>query len=305
MISILLFGGTGQVGLELKQLLSPLGQVIAPSHSEVDFLDPKKVSSFILKVHPQIIINAAAYNDVDKAEVESELAYRVNAETPTLIARLAKLSNAILVHFSTNYVFDGRKTSPYTEFDIPHPINTYGKTKLICEQGIQRINGLYLIVRTSWVYSFYHNCFPTKIMKLSRSESSVKVVTDQIANPTWAHTLAILTYRILSISQNKSRDWWEERKGIYNIAGNGYCNRYEWAKTILKNDPRKEGQVAVLVPVLTKDFPSPAKRPLSAALSSDKISAVFGLQLQPWETALKNAISLSEKEGCSLVKFVQ
>jgi dTDP-4-dehydrorhamnose reductase len=287
---ILLFGGSGKVGSELKKLIPGIGILIAPQHSEADFLEPDTIRSTILKQKPRIIINAAAYTDVDNAEKEPEIACQINTESAAQIAEAAKSIDALLIHYSSNYVFDGEKTEPYVETDRPSPVNTYGSTKLAAEQKIERINGAYIIIRTSWIYSSNKNCFLTTIMKNSRSASNMLVVNDQIANPTWARKLAELTVRLIDLNRNQSLNWWIQRKGIYHLAGNGGCSKFEWAKAILEQDQCKEKQIAKLIPMPTSQYPSTARRPLSAALNCEKFSAVFGLQLSPWQTALAEAM---------------
>jgi len=192
-MKILLFGKNGQLGWELNRTLMCLGELIAIDYPEVNFEKPKDVINIINQIKPDLIVNAAAYTNVDKAEEEPDKARLINADTPGEIARWCKKNNAVIIHYSTDYVFDGTKGSPYTEDDQPNPINIYGETKLAGEVAIQQSEAIHLILRTAWVYSMRGNNFVNKVLEWTKKSDVIRVVDDQISNPTWARALAEIT----------------------------------------------------------------------------------------------------------------
>ncbi|MDY6873992.1 MAG: dTDP-4-dehydrorhamnose reductase, partial [Chloroflexota bacterium] len=198
MNKILLLGNTGQVGWELHRSLLTLGELVALDYPEIDMADPDNIRKTVRAVKPGLIINATAYTDVDKAESEPELAMAINGTGPGILAEEAKRLDAALIHYSTDYVFDGAKGAPYTEEDEPNPINVYGETKLAGERTVQAVDGAYLIFRTSWVYSLRRPCFVTKVLKWAREQETLRIVDDQISSPTWARTLAEATAQVIA-----------------------------------------------------------------------------------------------------------
>ena len=192
-MKILLLGNTGQVGWELNRTLLTLGELTALDYPQVNMADPDSIRSLVQEIKPKIIVNATAYTDVDKAESEPELAMAINGTGPGILAEEAKKIGAALIHYSTDYVFNGTKGSPYTEEDQPNPINVYGETKLAGEKTIQEVGGTYLIFRTSWVYSLRRPCFVTKVLEWAKTQEVLHIVDDQISSPTWARTLAEAT----------------------------------------------------------------------------------------------------------------
>lgn len=288
---ILLLGRIGQLGWELERCLSVLGAVVAVDYPQLDLRDPSSARQWVQQTSADVIVNATAYTAVDKAESEPELAMVINAHTLRALAEEAKRQRIALIHFSTDYVFDGKKGSPYTEGDTPNPLNMYGKSKLAGEQYIQEVGGSYLILRTSWVYSLRRDSFVTKVLEWARSNQTLKIVDDQIANPTWARALAEATATVLARVQGQPYAWIKERRGIYHLAGSGACSRYEWALKILENDPKPDQRMAKEVsPAKTADFPTPAQRPLFSALNCDLFISTFGIQLPPWQEALRLAM---------------
>ena len=229
---ILLFGKNGQVGWELQRTLAILGEVIAIDYPELDLTNPDDVRNRVSECKPQLIVNAAAYTNVDKAESETNLAFAVNATAPGILAEEAKRLGAVMVHYSTDYVFDGAQVSPYKEDDLPNPINAYRKSKLAGEQAIRSVDGDYLLLRTSWVYSLWRDSFVTKTLKWSRENQILRVVDDQIGSPTYSRMLAEVTAQMLAMSRGELL-WLVERKGLYHLAGKGAATRYEWAQAIL------------------------------------------------------------------------
>src|SRR6185436_6810086 len=221
----------------LQRVLPTLGEVIGLGRRELDLAAPQTVQETIRSLHPDLIINASAYTEVDLAETQVELAMQVNATAPGELAEVARKIGAVFIHYSTDYVFDGKSTRPYTEDDPPNPINVYGKSKYLGEQNIQRAGGSDLIFRTSWVYSLRGNSFVNKVLGWSRKNRSLKIVSDQISSPTWARLLAETTTQAIATCKYNLLDEIRERRGIYHLAASGYTSRYEWAKQILANDP--------------------------------------------------------------------
>jgi dTDP-4-dehydrorhamnose reductase len=288
---ILLLGKDGQVGWELQRTLSPLDDLLAVGRSEIDLLDIKNSRNYIRSIKPQIIINAAAYTDVEKAESEQEIAMAVNGVAPGMLAEEAKALDAVLIHYSTDYVFDGQKRSPYTEDDPPNPINIYGKSKLMGEQAIQQVDNTYLILRTSWVYSLRKKSFVTNVLDWAQKNRTLRIVTDQVSNPTWCRMLAETTARIIEAS-NHSINRFKEWQGLYHLAGVGYASRFEFAKAILAAIPANFPNVVEnILPASTQDFHDQARRPAFSALNLDKFAHTFSLDIPEWEKSLKLALA--------------
>jgi dTDP-4-dehydrorhamnose reductase len=292
----LLLGKVGQLGWELQRTLAPLGQVISLDFPEIDLARPDSLHTTIRDIRPNVIVNATAYTAVERAESEPELALAINGAAPGVLAEAALAQNAALIHYSTDYVFDGAKGAPYIEADEPNPLGVYGSSKLAGEQAIAQVGGAYLIFRTSWVYSLRRDSFVTKVLEWARKNQSLRIVSDQISNPTWARMLAEITGQLLEIPNSQFAEgitaWFHEHGGIYHLAGSGYTSRLEWARAILRYDPSPEEQLThEIIPAMTADFPSPAKRPLFSALECQKFTDVFGLRLPNWEEALSLAMA--------------
>ena len=293
-MNLLLLGNTGQLGWELQRSLQPLGVVVAIDTPEVDMADAAGIRKKVQECHPDGIINATAYTAVDKAEREAELAEAINGRGPGVLAEEARKLQAFLIHYSTDFVFDGRKGTPYIESDLPNPLNVYGESKLHGEQAIQQVGGDYLILRTSWVYAHRASAgslrqagFVSKVLERSRHHDPLRMVTDQVGNPTWSRMLAESTAQLLSRGAAHIRD----HAGLYHLAGSGLASRYDWASLILELDPDKnEQRVKEILPALTADFPTPAQRPLFSALDCSHFFATFGLQLPDWKAALQLAL---------------
>ncbi len=288
---ILLLGNTGQLGYEAERALACLGEVSAFDYPEIDFTRPESLASLVDRVQPQVIFNAVAYTAVDRAELELEKARVVNAITPGVLAEAARKHSAVLVHFSTDYVFDGKKNAPYTEEDETHPLNVYGQTKLEGEQAVAQAGDAFLTFRTTWVYSNRRDSFVNKVLQWSRKQTSLKVVDDQISGPTWARALAEITALVLARGGAELTDWVRERRGLYHLCGEGSTSRYEWAKEILANDLHAQEQlVQEILPVKSDAFPTPAERPLYSVLDCAKFKRTFDMQLPAWQKALKWAM---------------
>jgi dTDP-4-dehydrorhamnose reductase len=288
MNKILQIGTNGQVGWELLRTCAPLGNVVALDYPDVDLSDYAGLRKLVAEVKPNIILNAAAYTNVDKAESEPEKTRAINAIGPGVLAEEAKKINAVLVHYSTDYVFDGNKGSPYVETDATNPLNVYGQTKLEGEQAIAASGCANLVLRTSWVYSLRQGGFVTKVLQWARTQEVMRVVDDQISSPTSARMLAEVTALILAQGREDVFGYLKEKGGLYHCAGGGSCSRYEWAKAILELDPHKEGQtVKQLLPAKSKDFPTAAVRPNHSILLGLKMLNL-DIQLENWRDLLKN-----------------
>jgi dTDP-4-dehydrorhamnose reductase len=289
---ILLIGKTGGLGWELERCLAPLGAVIAVGREDLDLRQKEHIPTFIDRVRPDCIINAAAYTDVDRAESEPEMAQAVNAVAPTIIAEEARRRGAFFFHYSTDYVFDGNKAEPYLECDAAHPLNQYGRTKWEGEQAVQAVGGSYLILRTSWLYGMRTASFPTKVLGWARTRKVLRIVEDQVGSPTWCRMLAEKTAALLGRGRFGEFQWLTERSGLYHVAARGAVSRYEWAKWILELDPHHEEQIVErLDPARTEEFPTPAERPGFSALDCGRFEEVFDLALPAWESSLRDAMT--------------
>jgi dTDP-4-dehydrorhamnose reductase len=287
MQKVLLIGKNGQVGWELQRTCCTLGELVAVDYPEIDLADPDGLRRLIRTVKPTVLINAAAYTNVDKAESEPELARRVNALAPAVMAEEARKLNAAFIHYSTDYVFDGAKGSPYVETDALNPINVYGATKLEGERAVQAAGGAYIIFRTSWVYSLRQGGFVTKVLQWARQQTILRIVDDQIGSPTWARMLAEATAQVIAQGRAEPVEYIKEKAGLYHLAGGGSCSRYEWAKAILELDPKKEEQVVKeLLPAKSTDFPTPAVRPANTGLACTQFNNVFYMNFLNWVIAL-------------------
>lgn len=291
MKKILQIGTNGQVGWELLRTCAPLGEVVALDYPEVDLSDSAGLRELVRSVKPDIIINAAAYTNVDKAESETEKARAINATGPGVLAEEAKKIGAVMVHYSTDYVFDGTKGSPYVETDIPNPLSVYGQTKLEGEQAIAASGCVNLVLRTSWVYSMRQGGFVTKVLQWARTQEVMRVVDDQISSPTSARMLAEITALILAQGRDDVFGYLSKKGGLYHCAGGGSCSRYEWAKAILEMDPKKEEQVVKeLLPAKSSDFAVPANRPMVSVLNCFYLPATHAISIPEWRLDLIRAM---------------
>ncbi|MDF1521102.1 MAG: dTDP-4-dehydrorhamnose reductase [Brevefilum sp.] len=290
-MKILLLGNTGQLGYELNRTLLSLGDLVALDFPQVDISDPDNIRSIVRQHQPSLVINATAYTNVDKAESEPELAMAINGTGPGILAEEVKNLRGALIHYSTDYVFDGTKGEAYVESDEPTPLSVYGETKLAGEQAVQSVGGAYLIFRTSWVYSMRRPCFVTKVLEWARKHETLRIVDDQISTPTWARLLAETTTQVIAQGKDHVIEYVAENSGLYHLSGNGSCSRFEWAQSILTLDPEKESQVTKeLLPASSNDFVTAAQRPLRSTLSCKKLERKFSLRLPDWQDALQLAM---------------
>jgi dTDP-4-dehydrorhamnose reductase len=293
-LKILLTGKNGQVGYELARSLQGLGQVIALDRSQMDLANLDQVRSVIRSVQPDLIVNPAAYTAVDKAESEPALAFCVNGEAPGLMAQEAARLGAVMMHFSTDYVFDGSKNGPYTETDATGPISVYGSSKLAGEQAIIDSGAAHVILRTSWVYGMRGKNFLLTMLRLSEERDALRVVADQVGAPTWCRTLADTTAHIVAQAHSirsahaggstaAYSDWWRQRSGIYHLTCQGQTSWHGFTQAILQQAGRS-GKCQ-LTPIPAAEYPTPARRPANSVLSCAKLIETF-CDLPDWQTAL-------------------
>jgi len=283
-MKILLTGSTGQVGYELARSLQGLGEVVAVDRNVMDLSNLDQVRDVIRTARPQLIVNPAAYTAVDKAESEPELAYRVNAEAPGLMAQEAKLLGAAMVHYSTDYVFDGSDPSPRGEDDATGPLNVYGASKLAGEQAIAAAGIDHLIFRTSWVYGMRGKNFLLTMMRLAKEREELKVVADQHGAPTWSRTIADTTALVLAQAQAQTQagaDWWRQNSGVYHLSAQGQTTWFEFTQAIVE----AAGLSCRVLPIGSADYPTPARRPQYSVMSSERLVSRF-CHLPDWKQAL-------------------
>jgi dTDP-4-dehydrorhamnose reductase len=270
-LRILLTGASGQVGYELRRSLQGLGEVIAPTRAELDLSNLERVSEVVRALKPELIVNPAAYTAVERAETEPELAFRINAEAPAVLAQEARALGAALVHYSTDYVFDGAKDAPYVEEDAPAPLNVYGRSKLAGEQAIAAAGIPHLILRTSWVYGLRGKNFLLTMLKLARERGQVRVVADQFGAPTWSRTVADISAHMLAQASAIGPGWWNEHAGTWHLASGGQTSWYGFATAIME----EAGIGCDVQPVSTSEYPATAQRPRNSVLCCDKLAAHF------------------------------
>jgi dTDP-4-dehydrorhamnose reductase len=286
---ILVTGGAGQLGWELRRTLAIFGEVVAPSRDILDLASVDSIVAAVRGVRPSLIVNAAAYTAVDKAESESELAMKINGDAPRILAEEAALRNAALIHYSTDYVFDGRKAEPYREDDEAAPINVYGRTKLAGEQGVMAAKAAHLIFRTSWVYGSRGRNFLLTMLRLAKERKELKVVDDQVGAPTSARLIAEATAGAIAknfADGELDLDRFRQMGGLYHLTAAGRTTWYGFAQAILTG---KEG-MAKVSPIPTSGYPTPARRPQNSVLDNSKLEKQFGFSLPDWKVGLQLCI---------------
>lgn len=274
-------GANGQLGMELRQVSSfwPGYEFIFAGKEDLPVDDQEKLNHFFVKHQPDYLVNCAAYTAVDKAESEKNNAFQINAEAVGLLAKVCRETNCNFIHISTDYVFDGTATSPYTEDSPTHPTSVYGASKLQGEQLAQKVNADSIIIRTSWVYSSFGKNFVKTIRKLMSEKSELNVVNDQLGSPTYAADLADAIMQIIA-----SGNW---QPGIYNYSNEGIISWYDFAVAIKE----LSNSTCIIHPISTSQYPTPAKRPAWSVLSTQKIRKTYGLPLSPWKQSLQNCIA--------------
>lgn len=279
-MKILLTGVNGQVGWELRRTLATLGEVITPTRAQLDLTDTTALRGFLHDVRPDLIVNPAAYTAVDRAESEPELAQAINAIAPAVMAETAAKINAAMVHYSTDYVFDGTKTDAYLESDVTNPLSVYGKTKLNGEQAIIAAGIPHLILRTSWVYGLRGSNFLLTMQRLFRERDTLNVVNDQFGAPTWSRMIAEASAQM--IAQHP----FQAHSGIYHLTNTGSINWHDFAQAILARSVLPAGKQVTINAIPSSQYPTAAARPANSVLSSNKVRDTFGICMPDWETVL-------------------
>ena len=302
--TILLTGRTGQVGSKLLLLLPEIGDVVAPDRHELDLLNPDSIRRAVREIRPELIINAAAYTAVDAAETQEAEAQAINANAPGVLAEEAEKIGAAVVHYSTDYVFDGSKRTPYVEGDSAAPINVYGKTKLAGERAVRAAGVPHMIFRTAWVYSTRSRNFLRTILRLATEREELRVVRDQFGAPTWSRDIAETTVKILaqlSSQDSSAASSFSRVSGIYHLTAAGETTWYDFARAILEEaahlapavewfEEATRGRPLItkrIIPITTAEYPTPAARPAFSVLSNSHLIQTFGIGLPDWRTRLR------------------
>lgn len=285
MKKILLIGKNGQIGWELERALSLHSHVTACSREQINLLEIDSSLSFIRHLKPDIIINAAAYTAVDKAEQETTAAMQINGIAPGILAEEAKRLGALLIHYSTDYVFDGSSQRPYRESDPINPLNVYGKSKASGEKAIEAAGGHYFIFRTSWVYGLRGQNFLLTMLRLAKERDTLKIVNDQIGAPTWSRLIAHATADVI----RQCNDLTAVPSGIYHLTCSGTTSWHGFAEAIFKRSALASKPTIIGIP--SSEYPTPAKRPAYSVLSNEKIKSAFSIEMPSWEAALDLVVS--------------
>ena len=288
---ILIVGNAGQLGRELERIFFGVGSIVGVDRESVDLADAEQTGELVRRAAPDIILNAAAYTAVDRAESERDLAHAINEQAPRVLAEEALQHNALFVHYSTDYVFDGSKSAPWIETDSPNPLNVYGASKLAGERAVENTGGKFLIFRTSWVYGPHGNNFLLTMLRLARERDRLSIVDDQIGGPTTSIELARATHSIvtgiLAGRFGAPGDW----AGLYHMTCDGSVSWFGFAQAIFARAAQLlDLKPPALIPIATKDYPTPAARPHYSVLSNAKLQARFAEKLLPWESALEEAL---------------
>ena len=289
-VKILITGKNGQVGWELQRALMPLGKIIAVDRQILDLADDESIRQAVQRIKPDVIVNAAAYTAVDKAEEDADLAMQINGIAPGVLAEQAKQLGALLIHYSTDYVFDGTKQIAYTETDNTDPINIYGKTKLAGEQAIQTIACDHLILRSSWVYGTRGKNFLLTMLKLMKERESLRIIDDQVGSPTWARLIAETTAQILqqAVVERKQKIF---ASAIYHLTSEGETSWHGFAEKIAENAYQQNAgdylKIKYIDPISTEDYPTPAQRPKNSRLETAKLEQNYNLTMPGWDTVLE------------------
>jgi dTDP-4-dehydrorhamnose reductase len=279
---ILVTGAQGQLGRELAATLAPLGHVTAVDREELDLEDRGTVARALAQYAPELIVNAAAYTAVDQAESEPAQAFAVNADAPALMAQFARASGALLIHYSTDYVFDGTQRVPYDEDAAPNPLNVYGASKLAGEQAIAASGARALTLRTSWVYGLRGKNFLLTIRRLAATRDELRIVADQAGTPNWCRELARATARLVA----QGLPYLAQRAGLYHLSASGATTWYDFARAIVGDTERPR-----VVPITTSDYPTPARRPAYGVLSTARFARTFGFALPDWRRSLAECMT--------------
>lgn len=298
-MKILVTGRDGQVGWELERVLQPLGTVVAVDRAKMDLRSADAICSIIRETKPGVIVNAAAYTAVDQAESEPEIAMAVNGIAPGILAEEAKQAGALLIHYSTDYVFDGAKQEPYVETDTPNPLSVYGKTKLAGEQAIHAVGSAHLVLRTSWVYGTRGRNFLLTIQGLAKERDKLDVVDDQIGAPTWCRSIARTTEEILSaLWSRRASSAAPDIRGVYHMTASGETSWCGFARAIVSELAKEDGASdrirllpSSIKPIPTEAYPLPAPRPRNSRLSNQRLIDTFGTAIADWRSELETCLA--------------
>ena len=285
---ILLFGEQGQVAWELRRTLTPMADLTCVGRAGADLADPEAIRRAIAAAAPDIIVNAAAYTAVDKAETETALATQINADAPGVMAAEAARRGALLVHYSTDYVFAGTKGTPYTEDDPTGPLGAYGRTKLAGEEAVRAAGGSHLIFRLCWVYGNRGANFLLTMQRLARERDEVRVVADQHGCPTWSRMIAEATAQALRCLH--TREDARAVSGTYHLCASGQTSWHEFARAIIDAVPAERRRCREVRAITTAEYPTPARRPAYSVLETTKLERVFGLRLPDWRESLRHVL---------------
>ncbi len=286
--AILLIGKIGQVGWELRRTLAPLGRIKAIDFPEVDLTQADAIRQWVRETAPQVIVNAAAFTAVDKAETDTARCDQINGIAPGILAEEAKRAGALLVHYSTDYVYDGTRQSPYVEDDAPNPLGAYGRSKLAGDRAVRQAGPDHLIFRLCWVYGARGQNFMLTMMRLAREREILRVVRDQVGCPTWSRMIAQTT--ALALKQVLAAPDRRRFNGIYHLAASGQTSWHGFAEAIVRRMPAEGKKCSRVEPITTAQYPLPAKRPAYSVLSCDKLERTFGLRLPDWEESLAQVL---------------
>jgi len=285
---ILIIGKTGQVGWELRRTLAPMARIVSTDFPEIDLSNNDSIRQCVRNATPNVVINAAAFTAVDKAESQPELASQINGIAPGIIAAETKQLGALMVHFSTDYVFDGTKSGPYVETDTPNPMSVYGRSKLEGDNAVRNSAGPHLIFRLSWVYGARGQNFMLTIMRLARERPTLRVVNDQVGCPTpsrmIAQTVALALGKVLAAKDPNAFS------GLYHLASVGATSWHGFAQAIVESMPADQKRCTQIEAISTPEYPLPAKRPASSVLGCAKLQTVFGLALPDWREGLAQVL---------------
>ena len=287
-MKILLIGKNGQVGWELRRTLAPLAEVVAVDYPEINLADTRALRQFVAGTRPTVVVNAAAYTAVDKAETETELCRQINAVAPGVLAEEAKKIGALMVHYSTDYVFDGAKTSPYVETDAPNPLGAYGRSKWEGDRAVQASGADHLIFRLCWVYGARGQNFMLTMQRLARERETLRVVGDQFGCPTWSRLIAETT--ALALKQVLAGANRSAYNSEYHLAASGQTNWHGFASRIIEWMPEAERKCRAMEKIATAEYPTPARRPANSVLDCGKLRKTFGLRLPDWEASLRQVL---------------
>jgi dTDP-4-dehydrorhamnose reductase len=302
MPTVLVTGRDGQLGFELRRTLAPLGRMVAVDIDDINFCDLDAVRRLVRELHPDVIANAAAYTAVDRAETERAVAQTLNGDVPGVLAEeFSRYGGKLIIHYSTDYVFDGSATKPYSEDDSPNPVNAYGESKLAGELAVQRAGVPHIILRTEWLYAMRGTNFLLTILRLAREGKPLRIIADQVGAPTWARMLAeataTVTARFLKTSAEDARAW----SGVYHVTASGQTTWHGFTQAILEESLLRLERlkqtnawcvdaIRSLSAISTGDYPTRARRPAYSVLCNEKIAATFGVRLPDWRAQVRMAL---------------